>query len=125
MSTYILTKKIGGNIEHCRLLRKKNIKEMASQLGLTETGYRNIERGITEVGATRLFKIAEILQVDILQLLHTSEDTERKNSGMNVEVIKNNENVYKLCIEQYKSENQFLKKQIAIMEELLGKAISA
>lgn len=96
---------------------------MSALLGLTETGYRNIERGITEVGATRLFAIAEILKVDIFQLLNIAEEHNPKNAGINIEIIKNNESTYRLCIEQYKAENQFLKKQLILMEELLAKTI--
>lgn len=123
MSTHPLNKKIGENIEQFRLQSKKNIKQMAALLDLTETGYRNIERGITEVGATRLFAIAEILKVDIFQLLNIAEEHSPKSTGINTEIIKNNENTYRLCIEQYKAENQFLKKQLILMEELLAKSI--
>ncbi len=123
MSTHPLNKKIGENIEQFRLQSKKNIKQMAALLDLTETGYRNIERGITEVGATRLFAIAEILKVDIFQLLNIAEEHGPKSTGINTEIIKNNENTYRLCIEQYKAENQFLKKQLILMEELLAKSI--
>jgi transcriptional regulator with XRE-family HTH domain len=56
MNIYPLNKKIGENIERCRLQRKKNIKEMASLLGLTKTGYRNIEKGVTEAGKIKYLK---------------------------------------------------------------------
>ena len=58
-------KKVGENIEYVRLLKKKTIKEIASSINLTDTGYRNIERGITDISVTKLFHLAAILKVDL------------------------------------------------------------
>jgi len=124
MSTTPLNKKIGENIESFRLQNKKNIKQMAAMLELTETGYRNIERGITEAGATKLFKIAAILNISINQLIDVRDTDKEKQSDNNTSNFVNNDNLYKLCIEQYKTENHFLKKQLVAMQELLSKTIS-
>lgn len=126
MSLHPLNKKIGDNIELLRLQSKKNIKQMAALLGLTETGYRNIERGITEAGTTKLFKLAEIFNVPV-QVLLDVKDEEKKQGLMDKPQEKQkekDENVYQLFIDQYKAENQFLKKQLCLTQELLAKALT-
>lgn len=125
MTLHPLNKKIGENIEYYRLQSRKNIKTIAGLLGLTETGYRNIERGITEAGTTKLFRIAEILNVQVKQLLDVNIEDKDKDiiTASQANTFKTEENFYRLCIDQYKAENQFLKKQLSLTQELLVKAM--
>lgn len=123
MNTHPLNKKVGESIEQYRLRSRKNIKQMASLLQLSETGYRNIERGITEVGLLKLFKIAEILNVSVPDLLCVTEESTEKIPGQNLSTPNSTDSIYRLCLEQYKAENQFLKKQLYITKNLLSKAL--
>ena len=63
-----LQKKVGQNIEYIRLLKRKTIKEIASSIKLSNTGCRNIERGITDMSISKLLHLAVILNVDQSQL---------------------------------------------------------
>jgi transcriptional regulator with XRE-family HTH domain len=127
MSSNPLNKKIGENIERYRLQSRKNIKTIASMLGLTETGYRNIERGITEAGTTKLFRISEILNVPVNKLLDVKAELKEQslNTMFQPNTLKQDQDIYRICIDQYKEENQFLKKQLSITQELLVKAMKA
>ena len=115
-------KKVGENIEYVRLLKKKTIKEIASSINLTDTGYRNIERGITDISVTKLFHLAAILKVDQSQLLELDLNTFMKgeeHEKLSVQYSKQMEENYRLRIQQYKDENGFLKKQVEVLEKLM------
>jgi transcriptional regulator with XRE-family HTH domain len=115
-----LQKKVGENIEQIRLQKKKAVKEMASLLGISDTGYRNIERGITEITLTKIFHIAAILKVHCSELLDIDGNPASKQMEA-VGINKQIENSYKLRIQQCKDENSFLKKQIEFLESMLLK----
>ena len=114
--------KIGENIEHVRLLRKKTVKEIASLLNLSDTAYRNIERGLTDISVSKLFHLASILKVKHTDLVvfdietFLSNDANEKVSSHYKKQLDEN---YSLRIQQYKEENLFLKKQIEILENML------
>jgi XRE family transcriptional regulator, regulator of sulfur utilization len=105
-----LLKKIGENIEHFRLLRKKTITDMASSIHLSNSGYRNIERGITELSIRKLFQIAFILNTGVIQLLGPDNIPDPK-SILNQDIIENLKNT----IKHYNEEILFLRKQIELM----------
>jgi transcriptional regulator with XRE-family HTH domain len=120
---------VGQNIEHYRLLQKKTPKEMATALGITEVAYRNIERGISELSLNKIIQIAHILQVhhsqildiDKSQIYNVSNPTQSKffyQQSYNNDLAEG----YKSAIEQYKAENNFLRKQnrelMAVLKEL-------
>ena len=119
-----LQKQIGENIEHIRLLKKKTIKEIASAINLTDTGYRNIERGITDISVSKLFQLAVILEVGYVQLMKLDldnfikNDVHEKQSNHFNKLMEEN---HRLRIQQYKEENNFLKKQIEVLENILAK----
>jgi transcriptional regulator with XRE-family HTH domain len=107
-----LQKKIGENIEHFRLQKKKTIKQMASLLHLSNSGYRNIERGITEVSLTKIFLIAEFLNVRVFQLLDFENNMTTINEGYaNNQILE----VYKIFMQQQKEENSFLRRQLELL----------
>ncbi len=107
--------KVGENIEHFRNLRKLNTKQIAAALNIGEVSYRNIERGISELTLSKMLKIANILKVNYAQILEFDSSMVFNNNGTaNVFAHTNNqmEDGYKLCIQQYKEENTFLKNQL-------------
>lgn len=61
---------IGENIKKFRELKNITRDEIADALGITVGAYGKIERNETDITITRLFKIAELLQVDLAQILN-------------------------------------------------------
>ncbi|MES2430798.1 MAG: helix-turn-helix transcriptional regulator [Bacteroidota bacterium] len=108
-------KKIGENIELLRIKRKKTPKEMAILIGLTPAGYRNIERGITEISIPKLFLTAKLLQVPYTEILNIGEH--KLETLLTPQV----EDLYKKKIELLKNENEFLKKQVISFHDILYK----
>ena len=60
---------VGEAIKTYRELRKISREDMADQLEMSVSGYAKIERGETDLSISKLHKIAEILNVDIEQIL--------------------------------------------------------
>ncbi len=72
---------IASKIKKIRL--EKNIlqKNVAEGLGLSENAYSRIEGGHTQLTINNLFKIAEILGVDIKFFLKSKDDGEDKKQA--------------------------------------------
>jgi transcriptional regulator with XRE-family HTH domain len=64
-------KEIGTRIRKLRESKDYTQDNMAAELEITAGAYAKIERGETDPSATRLLKIAEILEVDIPHSLKT------------------------------------------------------
>jgi transcriptional regulator with XRE-family HTH domain len=58
------------NIRKFRELKNITREQLASDLELSASGYSKIERGEIELTLSRLFQIAEALDVDIAQILN-------------------------------------------------------
>lgn len=56
-----------------RLCKNWSQEEMAEKLGYSANGYAKIERGETDIKIEKLSKIAEILGVEVQQLLDLNE----------------------------------------------------
>lgn len=59
-----------ANIRKLRELRSFTREAFAAEIGLSSSGYSKIERGEIELSVLRLFAIADILHVEIAQLLN-------------------------------------------------------
>lgn len=57
------------NISKKRRERDITQADMAEKLGLSETGYAKVERGETKLDVDRLHKIADILEINIAELI--------------------------------------------------------
>ena len=115
--------KVGLNIEQIRNFKKKNIKEIAAALQLSVSGYRNIERGITDISISKLFKIATILDVNFSQFFEIDYYSIRNNKSIESKTADKNRQLqdsYNLRLQQYRDENVFLKKQIEVLENIIS-----
>lgn len=69
-----------------RLYKGLSQENVATELGLTNAAYSNIERGVTDITVTRLFQISRILDkdpVDLLGLENLANVAEDGNSFKN------------------------------------------
>ena len=108
-----IQQKVGENIESLRTKKKIPTKEMAQSLGLCYSAYRHIERGLSDISVTRLFRISEILEVHYTDLLEMNSTATSNHFESEFLKVKNHvEKTYQAMLKQYKSENEFLKKQI-------------
>lgn len=57
-------------IKNFRELKNITRESMADALNITVSGYSKIERGETDIQLSRLYKIAEILNIELYQLLN-------------------------------------------------------
>lgn len=58
------------NIKRFREIKDLTREQMASDLNLSLSGYAKLERGEIEITLNRLFEIADILEVDVSQILN-------------------------------------------------------
>ena len=79
-------------IENLKSLRKsKGIsqKEFGEKLGIAHSNYNTIENGSAEITVSRLYKIAEILDVSVFQILfEIDKELMEKKVEEEIEVIK-------------------------------------
>lgn len=64
---------IHKNIRHIRETKNISQEVMAGQLNMSVSGYAKIERGITKLQLDKLQKIAQILNIDIIELIQCDD----------------------------------------------------
>lgn len=69
-------KRLGNRIRVLRVSRELSQENMAAELGLSIGAYSNIERGITDISVSRLYRIAEILNSSVFDLLDPNHKVE-------------------------------------------------
>jgi transcriptional regulator with XRE-family HTH domain len=61
--------KIAERMRRVRVIQDLSQENIASELGISVGAYSNIERGKTEITVSRLYELAKILKVSILEFL--------------------------------------------------------
>ena len=69
-----IAKEVGHRIRKIREAKDFNQQNMADKLNITAGAYAKIERGETDPSISRLYEIAGILKVDIINLVKNSEE---------------------------------------------------
>jgi transcriptional regulator with XRE-family HTH domain len=67
-------KKVAANIKNARLYRNYSQDYLAMKLNISQNAYSKIELGYTRVTMRRLFVIAEVLEIDVVELLNQKPD---------------------------------------------------
>ena len=75
--------KLIKKIASVRLKKGLSYENMADDLSLTPAGYRKIETGETKLTVERLFRIAELLETPIAELLEIDNYTMQQNNEPN------------------------------------------
>lgn len=93
-----------------RIVQGRNKKgytyeNMAVELDLTTAAYRKIETGETKLTLERLFKISDILEVPVGELLAIEK-------SVNQQVNNGNSNVYNQKIDHFYQENREITEQL-------------
>jgi transcriptional regulator with XRE-family HTH domain len=68
------TRAIVANIRKIRELRNYTQDYLAVKLHISQNAYSKIELGYSSITLTRLIQIAEILEVDLVDLINTDGD---------------------------------------------------
>ncbi len=78
-----MKKTIGERIRELRRIKGYTQDNMATDLEITAGAYAKIERGETDPSATRLVKIAEILEVDVTSFFKETPTTTKAEDPAN------------------------------------------
>lgn len=109
-----------------RQLKGYSQEDIAEKLGMSVKGYSDIERGKTNLQMNRLEEIAQILEIDIFELLSFGE---KNVFCQNIQTVKNNDQnnflgdsqaqieKYQLIVEQKDKEISLLNTQINQLNE--------
>ncbi|SEA49317.1 DNA-binding transcriptional regulator, XRE-family HTH domain [Pedobacter hartonius] len=106
---------VGHNIKKLRQKMEWNQAEVAKRLEISIPAYSKIETGITEIGLTRLFQIAQLFEVSPADILLEEQD--------HPEVISSDE-IIRLQEELRIKDDEVIKlqqKAIELYEELVRK----
>lgn len=111
---------IGENIKRFRELRGFTQDFMADKLNLTQSAYGKIEKETVKLTIERLQKIAEILEVDLANLIN-AKNQNIFNLYNNAQANGYIENQYSAMKETYEKLVQAKQDEIDFLKEMLGK----
>jgi len=117
------TIKINENLQFFREMKNYTQGYMAEQIGISQPQYNNIENGKTEITIDKLEKIANVLEVDPIQLLTFNKQLLFKNTFKDSSVGHHGiVNVTGIEQKYFKERIEFLEDVIIFLRELLGKS---
>lgn len=118
--------KIGTKIKKLRELRNYTQEFMAEKLGMSQTGYSNIERDETDVSLSRLHQIAKVLEIKLQDLLGFDEKMmfvgSMSNNNTANGVIFSSEG-FDRERKLYEEQIKLLKEEVAFLRGLVGERI--
>jgi transcriptional regulator with XRE-family HTH domain len=105
-------KLINDNIKKFRELKSLTRDEIAEKLEMSLSGYAKLERGEVELTVSKLYRISEILEVDISQILNFD--------ASQVFNVSNNQSAYVIAKDQHNHyHDEYKDKYIKLLEEKL------
>ncbi len=113
-----MKEEIAIRIRMARLTKSLSQENVATELGLTNAAYSNIERGVTDITVSRLFQIAIILDKDPIELLGLES---MANIGEEDMVYKNAMGEQIILLSQQVAELQARIKQLEDAKPVKGK----
>ena len=120
------TIKINEKIKFIRSLKSWTQEQVADKLGISTHAYAKIERGETDVNFSRLQQFAEIMEIDLLQLLSFDEKNifnfNKNNSQSQIicfnSSMEQSENKHEL--EKANLMNEQLQKEVNYLKEIIN-----
>lgn len=119
-----LKQKIGFNIKQIRLSKNIPVKQICTDLDLSQPSYSNIERGLTDISISRIIQIAEYFQVNYTEILAFEKITSycinpKDNStgiqNNNCQITNKDVDSLMITIESLKDEVKYLREQNLIL----------
>lgn len=129
MSANNFSTEVLENIRKLRGFKEYSQEYMGKQLGISQKGYSALETGEVPLSLDRLSKIAEVLDVNVFDLLAFDEKVLFNNYNHSNQTgffgtfygnVSNGE-LYEKVIKQLEKENAHLKKQIEKLHALFDK----
>ena len=109
-------------ITSTRLTKGFSYENMADELDLTPAAYRKIETSETKLTVERLFRIAEILQTPLTELLEIDDEFYQQTNSENATGYQQKiANFYQENKEVYEKLLQSKEEQIDLLKKLLEK----
>jgi transcriptional regulator with XRE-family HTH domain len=68
----LITRAVAANIKKMRVYRNYTQDYLAAKLGISQNAYSKIELGYSNITISRLTKISEILEVEIMDIINTT-----------------------------------------------------
>lgn len=108
--------KINEKIRALREINQWSQEEMAEKMQMSKNGYARIERGESKLDISRLEKIAEIFNLDVVELISSEE------KSLILQIIGNNGNNtnYGSIEENIIFENEKLKLKLQYKDEIIA-----
>ena len=107
-------------IASVRMKKGYSYENMAHELSITPAAYRKVETGETKLTVERLFKISELLDTSLPDLLETGNDTfQQTNNDSATGYQQKIENFYQESKEVYEKLLQSKDEQIALLKSVL------
>jgi len=98
------------NIKKFRELKNMTREELADRLEMSLSGYSKLERGEVELTLSKLYRISEILEISVSQILNFD--------ASQIFTITNNQNAFGYIREQHNEYNDHYKdKYIKLLED--------
>jgi len=108
-------------ITSVRLKKGFSYENMADELSITPAAYRKIETGETKLTVERLFKIAEIFEVSLLELLEIDKELFHQVNTENATGYQQKiEHFYQENKDVYEKMLQSKEEQIALLKQMLS-----
>jgi transcriptional regulator with XRE-family HTH domain len=108
-------------LKEIRTLKGFSQQDMADQLNISQMAYSKIERNKTQLNWDKLNKLAEILSINIWDLVDDKKevkesDLEKKHSDETVLLLKQLFHQHEYQINTLKEEIKFLRKQLSLKQ---------
>jgi transcriptional regulator with XRE-family HTH domain len=114
----MIKEKIINNIKTIRESKNLTADYIAQQMGISQSTYSRKETGESDFSLTELIKLGDVLEVSVsrfidLDLARIINNNQTNGNNGFVENYNNNSNDegYKAALEQYKAENEYLRRQ--------------